>query len=131
KPNNWLEKFGNAFHVKSKRMAIRKYLLFKTNQPLDTLLIDETARLLREQSYVRRVRIIPQSVNGTKDSVDLVVRILDSWSLIADGGIDASHFKVRARERNFIGMGHQLELDYAKRFSDGEYGYAAVYRIPN
>ncbi len=130
-PHNWLEKWGNAFHVKSKGMAIRKYLLFKKEKPLDTLLLHESARLLREQYYVRKVRIIPHVVGKNKDSVDVLVKILDSWSIIPDGGIDAHHFKVRIKERNFIGMGHQLEMQYAKRITDGTNGYSGIYRVPN
>ncbi len=131
KPNNWIEKTGNAIHVKSKNMAIRKFFLFKKGQPLDSLLIQETARLLRSQNYIHEVRIIPIVVKNDSTAVDLVVRVLDSWSLLPKGAFSPSSMWLGVQERNFIGMGHRLELRYAKRFEDGNNGYDAVYTIPN
>src|SRR5699024_9418806 len=81
-PHSVLQKAGNTLHVKSKEMAIRKFLLFDKDQPLDTLQVHETERLLRNQNYVRRVRIEPKPLKGAKDSLDIVVKILDSWSLL-------------------------------------------------
>lgn len=131
KPRNWLERAGNTIHVKSKRMAIQKFLLFKKNQQLDTLLIQETARLLRNQNYIREVRIVPRSTEHSTDSIDLVVKVLDSWSLLPKVSLSSSHSRFGLQERNFIGMGHRVNLKYSKRFSDGNTGFESVYKIPN
>lgn len=130
-PVNFLEKAGNAIHVKSKDMAVQNFLLFKEGQALDTLLIQETARLLREQSYIRKVRIVPRPIGDSKDSLDILVEVLDSWSLIPKGSFSGSRTKLGLHERNFVGTGHRVDLKYSKRFSDGNTGFESVYTIPN
>jgi hypothetical protein len=47
KPRNWVEKNGNSIHIKTKKLAIRNVLLIKEKQPLDSLLVKESLRLLR------------------------------------------------------------------------------------
>ncbi len=130
-PEYWYEKWGNALHVRSQRMAIKKFFLFKLGEGLDSLRIRETARLLRQQAYIRRVKIVPQAVKGTKDSVDLVVKVLDSWSLIPDASFSGNKMRIGLQDRNFIGTGHRVDLDYSKRFADGESGFSSIYHIPN
>ncbi len=112
-------------------MAINKFILFKEGKKVDTVLFKETARLLREQKYVHDINIIPREVQGEPHAVDIVIKVLDSWSLLPRGSFSSSHFKVGLRERNFIGFGHEARLRYSKRFSDGETGFGAKYMIPN
>lgn len=130
-PHSWLQKTGNAIHIKSKEMAIRNFLLIKENKPLDTFLIAESKRLLREQNYIREVIIEPRPIPHEKDSVDVVVSALDAWSLIVDGTFSGTRTKLRLRERNFIGIGHELTLEGSKRLTDGKGAYGAAYRVPN
>ena len=130
KPDNWLENFGNRVHLKSKQMTIRNLLLFKKNKPLDSLLILDSERLIRSQRYVRRVAITPQATNN-KDSIDIYIRVLDSWSLIPNGSFSGSSTSLKFTERNFFGLGHQFENDFDKRFDTGETSYLARYTVPN
>src|SRR5699024_7529422 len=131
KPHSWLEKTGNKLHAKSKAWPIRKFLMIEKGDSLDTLLIAETDRLLREQDYVREVRIIPQPLGADSDSVDLAVRVLDSWSLVPKGSFSGSQTKFGIEERNFLGMGHRIDLLYSKRLSDHREGLETSYTIPN
>ncbi len=129
--NSWLEKTGNAIHVKSTRMAIRNFLLLKENKPLDTLKLTESARLLRSQNYIREVRIEPKFTSKNQDSVDVSIIVLDSWSIIPKADISSSQTKLKLRERNFIGTGHQFRVGYSKRIEDGKDAFEASYMIPN
>lgn len=130
-PRNWLEKSGNAIHIKSKNLAIRNFLLLKEDRPLDTLLMAESARLIRSQNYIREVEISPQFVSTAQDSVDITITALDSWSLIPKADISSSQTKLKLRERNFFGTGHQIRLGFSKRLEDGADAYDASYTIPN
>src|SRR5690554_2259745 len=127
----WLERAGNSVHIKSKEMAIRNFLLLKENEPLDTLLISESARLLRTQNYIREVNIVPEFVPHSKDSVDVTIITLDSWSLIPTFTFSQAHTDLGIRERNILGTGHQMDMEYSKRLVDGEGAIEASYRIPN
>lgn len=127
----FLGKAGNAIHVTSNEASVQKFLLFEEGQALDTLLVQESARLLRKQNYIRKVRIIPRSIANSKDSLDLVVEVLDSWSLIPKVSFSQSRAKVSLRERNFIGTGHRVDVKYDKRHTDGSTGFTGAYEINN
>ncbi|AWH86747.1 hypothetical protein HYN59_17250 [Flavobacterium album] len=131
KPNNWIEKFGNGVHIKTKALTIKNLLLIKRNQPLDSLLVQESERLIRRQRYVRRVVIRPVPVPGSKDSVDVEIKVLDSWSLIPNGSASTSSTSLELTERNFYGLGHEFRNDFSKQFSSGQTDYLARYTIPN
>lgn len=130
-PDNWLEKFGNGVHLKTKELTIKNLLLFKRNKPLDSLALKESERLIRSQRYVRRVVIEPQPIAGSKDSVDVYIRVLDSWSLIPNGSASGSGTSIELTERNFFGLGHEWRNDFDKRFSTGKTEYLTRYRVPN
>ncbi|HRN99132.1 MAG TPA: hypothetical protein PLA69_07460, partial [Flavobacterium sp.] len=107
KPKRWLERAGNNLHVKSKHFAIRNFLLIKKNRPLDSLLVVESERLVRAQRFVRSVSIKP--VAAGKDSVDVMIKVIDAWSLVPDATFSSAGAYVRVIERNFFGLGHQAE----------------------
>jgi hypothetical protein len=130
-PEKGFEKFGNRLHLKTKNWTIRNLLLFKKNEPLDSLIAKESERLIRRQRYVRSVIIKPVEIPGSKDSIDVSVRVLDSWSLIPTGAFSSSKGNFDLTERNFFGLGHEIENNFIRRFNDGKKGYNASYTINN
>lgn len=130
-PNKGFEKFGNRLHLKTKNWTIRNLLLFRKNTPLDSLAAKESERLIRRQRYVRSVIIKPVEIPGSKDSVDVSVRVLDSWSLIPTGAISSSKGRFDLTERNFFGLGHEIENDFTRRFEDNAKAYTGIYTINN
>ena len=131
KPNSWLENVGNDIHLKTKELTIKNLLIFKKNQPLDSLLIKESERLIRRQRFTRKVLIKPVEIPDSKDSVDVYIRVLDSWSLIPNGSASTSRTSIELTERNFFGLGHEFRNEFDKHFSTGETGYLARYTVPN
>lgn len=131
RPKNWAEREGNRIHIKTNRLAILNLLLIKKNKPLDSLLLKESERLIRTQRYVNRVSITPQLIENNLDSVDVSVRVLDSWSMIPKGSISSSRVTFEVNERNFLGSGHQFDNKIRNRFSDGKTAYGLLYSIPN
>ncbi|WP_445737537.1 hypothetical protein [Mariniflexile sp.] len=130
KPENWMAKLGNRAHIKSKNFAIGNLLLFKENTPLDTLLLNESERLIRSQSFIRSVKIDAETSNKTSDSVDIKIRVLDSWSLIPKGSISATKINILLKERNFLGLGHEFNNGIEKRFDNNNTGYRFEYVVP-
>lgn len=130
-PEKGFEKFGNRLHIKTKNWTIRNLLLFKKNQPLDSISAKESERLIRRQRYVRSVIIKPVEIQGSVDSVDVVVRVLDSWSLIPTGAVSSSKGRLDVTERNFYGLGHEIENDFSRRFEDSKKAYTGIYTINN
>ena len=130
-PSKGFEKTGNRLHLKTKNWTIRNLLLFKKNQPLDSLVARESERLIRKQRFVRSVIIKPIEIPNCKDSVDISVRVLDSWSLVPNGSLSSTRANFEITERNFFGLGHEFENDFTKRFATGQNGYLGRYYISN
>ncbi|WP_177735562.1 MULTISPECIES: BamA/TamA family outer membrane protein [Flavobacterium] len=129
-PNKWIERFGNRIHIKTKNWTVRNLLLFKKYETVDSLKMRESERLVRRQRYVRSVTIKPVATNSP-DSIDVVVRVLDSWSFIPTGAFTGSQSNLEITERNFLGLGHEFENNFKQRFSDNKSAYSAKYTIPN
>ncbi len=73
-PKNWAENAGNKLHIKSKNFAIRNLTLLRKNKPLDSLLVQESERLIRNQRFVSQVYITAELTEKNSDSVDVTVR---------------------------------------------------------
>ncbi|MFV7236924.1 hypothetical protein [Flavobacterium sp. ZB4R12] len=130
-PRNWAERSGNRIHIKTNRLAIQNLLLIRKNEPLDSLLVKESERLIRTQRYISRVNVLPQLIENNPDSVDVFIRVLDSWSIIPKGSISNSRTSIELKERNFMGSGHEFDTEYKTRFNDGKSAYKFAYGIPN
>ena len=131
--NSWVEKTGNFIHIKTKKFAIKNILLIKENTPLDTFLLNETERLIRSQNFIRRVQVTAKDADTSKDSVDLHIEVLDTWSLIPSGSISTSKTKLTLKNRNFLGFGHDFNNSVIKSLEDKnyDYGYDMNYTIRN
>lgn len=130
-PKNWGERTGNRLHLKTKKIAIKNLLLFRKNTVYDSYKVQETERLIRSQRYVTAVRISNKAVGMAADSVDVTIRVLDSWSTIPRFSISSNQMSVGIKEKDFFGSGQQLEYRYTNRFDDGRNGNDATYTIPN
>ncbi len=131
RPGRWIEKFGNGIHSKSKKWTIRNFLLFKKNEVFDSIIVKESERLVQSQRFIRRAIIIPLAVENSKDSVDVTIRVLDSWSLIPTGSYSNSKSKIKMTERNFFGLGHEMVNEFRQQSEDNKNGYTFRYTIPN
>jgi hypothetical protein len=131
KPRNWVEKNGNSIHIKTKKLAIRNVLLIRENKPLESLLVKESLRLIRAQSYISRVAITTQLIAKNSDSVDISIRVLDTWSLLPRLSVTDTKANFQLNERNFFGSGHTLNSQYQKRYTDGKNAYNLEYVVPN
>jgi hypothetical protein len=120
---------GNSLHVKSKQFAIKNLLLIRENQPLDSLLVKESARLIRSQRYVSELLMETKLVS--KDSVDISIKILDSWSAVPEFDLSSTKSIFSLNEKNFFGLGHEFFNSYSKNFTGIHDGYSTNYIIPN
>lgn len=131
RPRNWGERTGNRFHLKTKKLAIKDLLLFKKNTAYNLLKIQESERIIRAQKYVNRVTITEEFANAKSDSVDITIRVLDSWSTIPKISVSGSQNSVGLNERNFFGIGHQFDYKFTNRSSDGKTANNLAYTVPN
>ena len=130
-PQKGIDRFGNAIHIKTKTFTIRNLLLFKKNERCDSLLLKETERLIRSQRYIREVTVVPVPIATASDSVDIKIRVLDSWTLIPNGSLSGSQSSVKMTERNILGFGHQISGEIQNRFTPKEQALHAKYSVSN
>lgn len=108
---NRLTKSANNLHRKSREYVIRKNLFFRENQPLYPFLLADNERHLRDQEFLQDALIIVTPVGGSRDSVDVIVRTKDVFSI---GGRARMHnltsFSIEPREDNFWGTGDRVAL---------------------
>ena len=127
-PKKFIDKAGNSLHVKTKQFAIKNLLLIKKNVPLDSLLMKESERIIRSQRFTRSVSSEMKLV--AQDSVDVLITILDSWSLAPDVSPTTTKTKFYLRERNIFGLGHELANSYTKSLTSKQFGYSFNYFVP-
>ncbi|WP_428232949.1 hypothetical protein [Flavobacterium sp.] len=130
-PRNWGERTGNRLHLKTKKIAILNLLLFKKNTPYDTYKVQESERLIRSQTYVTAVRVTNKLAGVASDSVDVTIRVLDSWSTIPKFSISGNQVSLGVKEKDFFGSGQQFEYRFTNRFDDGQNANEVIYTVPN
>ena len=131
KPVNWGERTGNRLHLKTKEFAIKNLILFKKGSPYNLFSIKESERIMRSQRFVNSVSITEELVSKKSDSVDIYIRVLDSWSTVPKFEISNSRISLGLNENNFFGTGQQLDYRFTNRFSDGKNANNIAYTIPN
>lgn len=100
---------ANSLHVVTRKSLIEESLLFRTGDPLDHRVLEETERNLRAFRLFRNVRIVAE---GSRVHVETE----DAWTLIARGSLGSKGgiltYSVGAEERNLLGSGRQIAFRY-------------------
>lgn len=126
---NMVQTLGNKVHITSRERIIKNLLLFDEGDSVELIRITESERLLRAMRYINDARIIIKRTKRS-DSVDVIVKVLDKWSL--DVSLDASTNggSVRVRDRNFSGLGQTYEQKVGYYKTTG-YEYIGNYNFSN
>ncbi|MEO8147444.1 MAG: hypothetical protein ABI723_07395 [Bacteroidia bacterium] len=130
-PKGFLMRAGNSLHKKTLPIAIKNLLLFRKYDVFDSLKVKESERLIRSQKYVREVFLYPVITSKKSDSVDILIRVLDLWSILPSVGISPVKVAVRITERNFLGTGHQFQNSFSWNHTTGKRTFNTIYSIPN
>lgn len=129
-PENFLQRSGNYLHIKTQTLTVRNRLIIKKHDTFDSLRVKESERLLRAEPFIREVYFYPKIVEGT-DSVDIYIRVYDNWSIIAVADVSPTHFKIDTKDKNFGGLGHQLDNNYSYDNGTGHYMNTTNYFVSN
>ncbi len=102
---------ANAFHKNTRDKVIRRNLFFREGSRINSYLLADNERHLREQPYIQDARILLVDVSGSTDLVDVVVITKDVFSIggnLSIHGVDRA--KVGIREENFGGSGSKVAV---------------------
>jgi hypothetical protein len=127
----FLPRAGNWLHIKTQSLAIRNLLLTGKNKPFNSLYVKESERLIRRQKYVHDVSFFVVPAGEKSDSADIFIKVLDRWSIIPEGAISGSGFRIDITDKNFLGFGHEFQNSFKRNFSNGINAYNTNYTIPN
>jgi hypothetical protein len=112
--NTSLSRLGNRLHIQTKVATIERQLLFRSGDPFRASLLEESARVLRETSYLRDATIRPVAFHDGVVDVEVVTQ--DVWtfnpgfSFGRKGGKSATGFELE--ELNFLGTGTHIGLGF-------------------
>jgi outer membrane protein assembly factor BamA len=112
--NNWLYRFLNKVHIKTRDSVVRNLLLFKTGEHAETALLEETERILRSQGSLADALIIPEQF--CDGEVILAVITRDTWALEIDAGFSEEGNETQTtlglRSTNLFGSGDLAMITY-------------------
>lgn len=130
-PRSYLEKSGNAVHIQTQHFAIRNQLLIHKYDLFDSLMVKESERLVRSQSYIHEVTITAAFTGPASDSVDVFVATSDLWSIVADGGLSSERINLKLSDKNLAGLGHTFSYSFTQNYQNSNYALSTYYLVPN
>jgi hypothetical protein len=146
-PEKRIQKLGNGAHITTRKIVIKNLLMFKEGDLLDPIALSESERILRNAPYVNDARIYVYTTSSStppakgkkkklhaNDSIDLVIRVLDKWSLEPSSNYNFTSPDFTLTENNFAGIGHQVSqrvLYNDTRKMLGNAGRYGIYNIKN
>ena len=130
-PSGFLQHSGNHIHMKTRGIVIKDLLLFKKNEPYDSLLVKESERLIRSQKYVQDVILSTYTISPKSDSVDVFIRVSDVWSIIPSLSVSTSNLEMGLTDENFIGLGNSLSIDTKLNTAINGNATQLGYLVPN
>jgi hypothetical protein len=114
--NRWLYRLANRWHIVTRDSVIRQQLLFDEGDRFSKRLLEESARILRENDYLYTATVQPLAYDPESGTVDVVVRTRDLWTLMPGGSVSRSggenEYRFSLSEKNLLGSGARLRLVY-------------------
>ncbi|MBN1907295.1 MAG: hypothetical protein JW927_19615 [Deltaproteobacteria bacterium] len=112
--DRWLYRAANFLHIRTRPKVIRRQLLFREGDTYSLRDTEESARILRSNTYIGDATIEP--VNYMDGVVDLKVKTRDVWTLGVGtsferkGGKNSGGFGIE--EDNLLGTGTSIAANY-------------------
>lgn len=124
---------ANYLHINTRENTVRPQLLFKTGDAYSRHALDETERNLRARRYLEEATITAIAYHPDTNTVDLLVRVHDVWTLNPgatlgrSGGVNRSGLQLD--ESNLLGLGKTIAIDHIDDVDRSAWKFA--YRDPN
>lgn len=124
--NKRLFRWVNRVHIPTRQQVIRHQLLFEEGETVNSRMLSENERLLRQQKYASDARI--RVLNRCEQTVDLEVVTREVWTLVpgfsfhTSGGDNSVDFGLR--DSNALGSGQRVSLFYSNDANRSSYKLA-------
>src|SRR6185437_8668684 len=120
--DNWLFRLADRLHPVTRVATVREQLLFHSGEPYSRHLLDESARILRNNPYFYDASVEPVAYHDGK--VDILVVTHDVWTLnpgfnfSRSGGKSSTGFQIE--EINTLGTGTDVKLEHTNSVDRSE-----------
>ncbi len=129
--DNALYRWANGIHFLTRQRTIDHQLLFQEGDRVEARILDESARLLRDQDYLFDSDIRIASLCNDQAIVEVITK--DNWSLTPNLSFDRSGgdntYSIGIRESNLFGMGKLLAISQGEDLERESTEF--VYEDPN
>jgi outer membrane protein assembly factor BamA len=111
-----LYRWANNVHISTHPTVIESMLLFEEGDEFQGRLLDESARALRATPFLANATLEPRNYEEATNSVDVEVRVRDSWSLAPElklsrkGGV--TEYGLGMADNNLFGTGKDVTIKY-------------------
>ncbi len=104
-----LTKLANGLHRRTRPRIIKNNLFFKKYDTVKPYLLSDNITFIRQLPYIQDASFEMFPVAGSNDSIDIIVRVKDLFSIGgAIGSISLQRSDIEIREDNFEGLGNAL-----------------------
>ncbi len=108
-PKSRLARSLNNLNFQTRATTVRRNLLFRKGDPVDPFRMADSERILRKLAFIQDARIVVGQNPGGGDSVDVLVIVKESWTLMLSASPkEGNGLKASLTEQNLLGLGHQV-----------------------
>jgi hypothetical protein len=111
-----LYRWANNVHVLTRESVVLDILLLAPGDRFVARRLDESARALRARGFISEASLEIAAYDPATNSVDINVRVRDSWSLALDLKLNRTggetEWGIGLSENNLFGTGKTLEIGY-------------------
>jgi hypothetical protein len=111
-----LYRWANNVHVLTRESVVLDILLIAPGDRFVARRLDESARALRARGFISEASLEVSAYDAATNSVDVTVRVRDSWSLALDLKLNRkggeTEWGIGLSENNLFGTGKTLEVGY-------------------
>ena len=119
-----LYRWANNVHVRTRESVVLDILLIAPGDRFVGRRLEESARALRAGGFISEAAVEVVAYDVATNSVDIQVRVRDSWSLALDLSIDRAGGKtewgIGLSDNNLFGTGKTLEIGYESEIDRDE-----------
>ena len=110
KASGWIEKAGNAIHMRTTEKKLRGQLLFNPGETVNPQLMAENEKFIRDLPYIQDVSIILKNSLQEVNVVDILVIIKEKIEYGVNGNLSSNSTEWEITNQNMFGIGHQFSV---------------------
>ncbi len=128
-----LHRWGNRLHALTREGVIRRDLLFRVGDRVNSEVLARNQQLLRSRDYLSDAEIELRPDPDDSTAVEVLVRTFDRWTISADASVKSrGRTMIGVSDANLFGWGNKFDIETNFNRKNWNYGGHRIdYEIPN